>query len=62
MKIIKNPAKNRVDKREFNKLLFEYFELLNSGYVGWGISFIAWLEHNNKYKLTRKNRSEFEKM
>lgn len=30
--------------RQFNKFLFEYFEGVQSGMIGWGISFIEWIE------------------
>lgn len=38
-------------QKELDDLLDIYIRKIKSGHVGWGISFVAWLELNNHYKL-----------
>lgn len=36
---------------ELDCLLAQYVEKIKSGHVGWGVSFVSWLEINNHYLL-----------
>jgi len=41
---------------ELDHLLAEYIGKIESGMVGWGVSFITWLEVNNHYLLVGFNK------
>lgn len=41
---------------ELDELLIKYIEKIKSGHVGWGMSFITWLEINNHYLLADYNK------
>lgn len=51
VKLGKDTPRGRLASSHFQKLLFQYFEELNSGQTGWGVSFTTWLKYIKGWKL-----------
>ena len=58
IQIGENTPEERSNARFFNKYLFQYFEEISSGTIGWNLSFDSWLDMFKGWKALEWNKYE----
>lgn len=58
IQIGENTSEERLNARLFNKYLFQYFEEISSGTIGWNLSFDSWLDMFKGWKALEWNKYE----